>query len=225
MASPPAYVAIAGKLTQLIRRGDLPPGAQLPSLDRLAEEHGVSEIVIRQAMGLLRRSGLVHTVPRKGSFVAVRPQLIRVSPERQKESAETSFGNESDLAVAVERTGDHVLAGDQLAEIFGIKPSDNVAHTVTSVREGGTPISISDTYEAGDDRDIAAVTLEETLEDQVPAPGHSAWLGIPADASTKTVRQRYFNRAGQVVMVSDITYARDRYAAFTFTMTLPTDES
>ncbi|MBR7552226.1 GntR family transcriptional regulator, partial [Mycobacterium tuberculosis] len=67
----------------------------MPSYSELAKRHGVSEIVIRKVIDLLLRQGLVYTIERRGTFVAARPTLVRVSPERQMEDPATTFGNES----------------------------------------------------------------------------------------------------------------------------------
>ena len=83
----PAYVTIAGSYARAIRTGELPPGVQLPSLAEIAERHGVSDIVARKAIDLLQSQGLVRSVRRRGNFVADRPNLVRVSPERQQETA------------------------------------------------------------------------------------------------------------------------------------------
>jgi GntR family transcriptional regulator len=49
----------------------------------MVERHAVSDIVARKAIELLQSQGLVRSVRRRGNFVADRPNLVRVSPERQ----------------------------------------------------------------------------------------------------------------------------------------------
>ena len=220
----PAYVAIAGEYARRIRSGELPPGIQLPSYAEIVDRHGVSNIVARKAIELLLSQGLVRSVRRRGIFVADHPNLIRVSPERQTESPEATFRSESDLDVDVERDTDQVPASEELANIFGISAGDKITHVVTRVTEGRNPVSVSDTYQPLDIVDASTAThLEETIADRLPTPMHAEWLHTPSGDLIKAVHQRFFAADGRVIMVSDVSYPRDRYDAFLFRMTLRPD--
>lgn len=219
----PAYVSIAGAYARRIRSGELPPGSQLPSYSEIAAQGGVSDIVVRKAVELLQNQGLVRSVRRRGVFVADRLNLVRVSPERQMETPEVTFGNESDRDVRIDRQTEHVRATDELAEALGISPGDEISHVVTRATEDGRPVSISDTYQPGDVTGMSMATvLEETIADRVPAPSHAAWLRTMPGDLVKTVRQRFL-AADRVIMLSDVSYPRDRYDAFVFRMTLTPD--
>lgn len=217
----PAYVSIAGTYARRIRSGELPPGSQLPSYSELAERSGVSDIVVRKAVELLQNQGLVRSVRRRGVFVADRPNLVRVSPERQMEGPEVTFGNESDQEVHIDRETENVRATDDLAEAFGISSGEEITHVVTRAAEGGRPISISDTYQPGDVADTSsAALLEETVADRMPAPSHAAWLGTTPGDLVKTIHQRFLTPEGRLIMLSDVSYPRDRYDSFVFRMAL-----
>lgn len=217
----PAYVKIAGDLARQIRSGELPPGIQLPSLPEIARRHGVSEIVARKAMELLQAQGLVRSQPRRGNFVAERPNLVRVSPERQMETAETTFRHESDAEPEVERQSEEIAATAELAEAFGIAVGDICTHVVTRASEHGRPISISDTYQPSGITGVESATeCEEKLADRLPVPLHAEWLGTTPGDLVKTVHQKFWDAGGRLVMVSDISYPMDRYDAFVFRMAL-----
>lgn len=217
----PAYVSIAGTYARRIRSGELPPGSQLPSYSEIAERSGVSDIVVRKAVELLQNQGLVRAVRRRGIFVADRPNLVRVSPERQMEDPEVTFGNESGQDIGVDRETEHVRASDDLAEAFGISPGDEIIHVVTRATEDGRPISISDTYQPSDVADTSgAAVLEETVADRIPVPSHAAWLGTTPGDLVKTVHQRFLTAGGRLIMLSDVSYPRDRYDSFVFRMAL-----
>lgn len=219
--SEPAYVTIAGTYARRIRSGELPPGSQLPSLSDMVERHGVSDIVARKAVELLQSQGLVRSVRRKGIFVSDRPNLVRVSPERQRETAEATFQRESTMEVDIERDTDQVRATAELAEAFGIAEGDPLTHVVTRAAEGNQPISVSDTYQPIDVVGASKAThLEETIADRLPTPMHAEWLRtIPGDL-VKTVHQRFFAADGRLIMLSDVSYPQGRYDAFLFRMTL-----
>lgn len=221
----PAYVSIAGEYARRIRSGELPSGIQLPSYTEIAKRHGVSDIVVRKAIELLQNQGLVRTVRRRGIFVASQPSLVRVSPERQMESAETTFGNESRSDIRVERTTDEVPAHTEIAEAFGISPGETVTHVITRATEDEQPISISDTYQPLGILGVAsAASLEETISDRLPTPAHAEWLRTTPGDLVKTVHQKFSTRDQRVIMVSDISYPRDRYDAFVFRMSLDHDD-
>jgi DNA-binding transcriptional regulator YhcF (GntR family) len=66
------YVAIADELRGRIARGELPPGARVPSTRRLAADHGVAMATAAKALALLSQDGLVRAEPRSGTVVAGR---------------------------------------------------------------------------------------------------------------------------------------------------------
>ncbi|WIY04963.1 GntR family transcriptional regulator [Amycolatopsis mongoliensis] len=66
------YVVIAEELRGRIVRGDLPPGARVPSTRRLAADHGVAMATAAKALALLSQEGLVRAEPRSGTVVAAR---------------------------------------------------------------------------------------------------------------------------------------------------------
>jgi GntR family transcriptional regulator len=216
-----AYVAIAGEYAQRIRSGKLPAGTQLPSYAEIAAQNNVSDIVVRKAVDLLLRQGLVRSVRRRGIFVTDRPNLVRIAPERQMEDPEDTYSHESDQPVTVERETAQVSADDELAEVFGIGPGDEITHTVTRAAEGGRPVSISDTYQPLGVTDTSdAAVLEEAVSDQLPKPVHAEWLRTPPGDLVKVVRQRFITADGATIMASDVSYPRDRYDAFVFRMAL-----
>ncbi|OAB88801.1 GntR family transcriptional regulator [Janibacter melonis] len=68
-----AHAVVTG-LKEAILRGDLPPGAKLPSEPQLVEQYGVSRTVVREAVTRLRSEGLVETFHGRGSFVLALPE-------------------------------------------------------------------------------------------------------------------------------------------------------
>ena len=69
----PPYLRVAAELREKIASGELLPGEQVPSLDRLAETNSISRTTARRAIQVLMDEGLVVSRPRWGVFVAERP--------------------------------------------------------------------------------------------------------------------------------------------------------
>jgi GntR family transcriptional regulator len=63
------WVELAAHIRSQIESGELSPGEKLPSTSQLCEIHGVSSIVVRNAMLTLKAEGLVVGVPGVGVFV------------------------------------------------------------------------------------------------------------------------------------------------------------
>ncbi|SEF29128.1 DNA-binding transcriptional regulator YhcF, GntR family [Amycolatopsis pretoriensis] len=66
------YAVIADELRGRIARGELPPGARVPSTRRLAADHGVAMATAAKALAVLSQEGLVRAEPRSGTVVASR---------------------------------------------------------------------------------------------------------------------------------------------------------
>lgn len=65
----PLYRSLATRLERRIAEGHYPVGSQLPAEPVLEEEFGVSRITIRQALGMLKRRGLVASRSGVGTVV------------------------------------------------------------------------------------------------------------------------------------------------------------
>jgi GntR family transcriptional regulator len=72
MPPSPKWVELADHIRAQIEAGELSPGDRLPSTSQLCQIHGVSSIVVRNAMLTLKAEGLVAGVPGVGVFVAER---------------------------------------------------------------------------------------------------------------------------------------------------------
>jgi GntR family transcriptional repressor for pyruvate dehydrogenase complex len=63
------YEQIVQQIEDLIMKGQLKPGDQLPAERELAQEFGVSRTAVREAVKTLREKGLVEAYTGKGTFV------------------------------------------------------------------------------------------------------------------------------------------------------------
>jgi GntR family transcriptional regulator len=64
------YALLLADLGQRVRDGEWNPGDQIPSERQLCEMYGVSRPLVRQALELGEREGLLVRVPGKGTFIA-----------------------------------------------------------------------------------------------------------------------------------------------------------
>jgi GntR family transcriptional regulator len=74
---PPRYMQLAAAFRRPIASNQCPLGAQVRTVEALAEEYGVARITIRQAMGVLEAEGLVERSRGRGTRVTARPHSVR----------------------------------------------------------------------------------------------------------------------------------------------------
>jgi GntR family transcriptional regulator len=65
------YMRLAGLLEEEIKTGLRAPGAPMPSISILTQEHGISRQTVGKAMKVLACEGLIYREPGLGWFVAV----------------------------------------------------------------------------------------------------------------------------------------------------------
>ncbi|WP_063821141.1 GntR family transcriptional regulator [Nocardia araoensis] len=78
----PKYLQISGHLRDLIERGDLAPGAEVPSERELAARWKVARPTAAKALNTLRQQGIVTSRRGSGTYVADRSALLRESAPR-----------------------------------------------------------------------------------------------------------------------------------------------
>ena len=66
----PIYEQITNQIKDMIMRGELRGGEALPSMRALAKDLHISVITTKRAYEELERSGFIHTVVGRGSFVS-----------------------------------------------------------------------------------------------------------------------------------------------------------
>lgn len=65
----PLYAQAAGQLRLKILRGEWPRGLQIPIIEELQEEFGLSRATIREALDMLEQDGLIERHRGRGTFV------------------------------------------------------------------------------------------------------------------------------------------------------------
>jgi GntR family transcriptional regulator len=66
----PLYHQIQQRLLDQIQSGEFKPGTPMPSIERLAQRMGVSQMTVRQAMRALADHGVIYSRQGKGTFIS-----------------------------------------------------------------------------------------------------------------------------------------------------------
>ncbi|MDL4771790.1 MULTISPECIES: GntR family transcriptional regulator [Thermomonosporaceae] len=199
MPDRPAYLRIADTLRGGIRDGSLAPGTRLPTIRELCAAHGVSEIVIRRAVALLRGEGLVETRRGGGTVVRRVPPVRRVAMDRYRglgrprAAPETTFTRDQRIGWSEYRLDtefSRARAGPELAALFELPTGTALLCRRFVFHARGEPQQISVNYlpwEVVGDTPVADPARE-------PWPGGTlaqlAFLGHPPTRIEEAVRAR-----------------------------------
>ena len=142
----PIYRGVARELSDLIRKGDLPPGSRVSSERELAGEYGISRMTARAALSLLEQRGVIERKGRSGAFVA-RPKIgLDLSTVAGLSARLLRQGITPGAEVIEGRT---VTAGElesAVAETLGVA-GDEPVHVVVRRRTGnGEPLALEESY-------------------------------------------------------------------------------
>jgi GntR family transcriptional regulator len=137
----PLQLQIADEIRMQIERGDLEPGAALPTLADLCQRWSCSMNTARGAVALLKAQGLITSGRGKPPTVRIAPRKVIRSSERHQvekdlairpEVERASIGEaETNLNMSISQQEftshyDQIPAGEDLARIFAIQPDDLV---------------------------------------------------------------------------------------------------
>jgi GntR family transcriptional regulator len=237
----PAYQQIADALRTAILRGDLKPGDRLPSHRKLAKEHELAPMTVRQAINLLQTEGFVDTRQGHGAFVRTRPVLRRLGSDRyalrRRRGGQTPFmaDTASVGAPTFEPTRFGPVPADQVvAQRLGLSRGELVLVQGLRFHAGGQVMQISTAYIAYDlvqgsavadpagkpwetdtitNLEGVGVHVDEVSEDIV------CHLPLPEEATALRVRSwmpifalvRTMFASGRPVETCDILMPTDRY--------------
>lgn len=235
----PAYAQIANDYRSKIIDGTLTAGTKLPSESELMSEYGVSRIVARQAIGVLRSEGLVVSHSGKGSFVRPRQQIERLARNRYRRRKITGeFADDAQRAGAtanIEASSRLTQASESIATRLKIEVDDPVMETSYRFLADGRPIQVSTSYEpavltrgtpierpeegpfAGlgvigrmDQIGVRVTEATESVTTRAPLPWEVEALAIPQGVHVLSI-ERTFLADDRPVETCDIVVPGDRY--------------
>lgn len=137
------YADVAAHYRQLIATGELAPGDAMPTVNAVAEEHGVARNTAARAYELLKNEGSIVTKAGAGTAVAKRPRIVVTGNARLERGeqggkhyapGETSSDHEAWLQPC---TDPHVC------QLLGIPRHAEVIVRRRIFRQDGTPTVIA----------------------------------------------------------------------------------
>ena len=135
------YADIAAEYRQRIKNGDLKHNDPFPTVNELAETHGVARNTAARAFNLLKTEGLIETRAGAGTVVATRlpvvsgvDRLDRMAHNgRRYGPGEDSTGHTSNLRSCHD---------PRVCKALDIEPGDEVLIRIRTFRQDGKPTSV-----------------------------------------------------------------------------------
>ncbi|MEV5454259.1 GntR family transcriptional regulator [Streptomyces sp. NPDC057245] len=130
MADAAAYRRVAESVRAKIEAGAYTDdGGRLPSVQAIADEHGVSKQTAHNAIQSLATAGLIYVVRRQGAFVRERPRDRAVVRDRTVYRDEIGYffdRNAQDWRAVGQPTHGIAPAPDHVADLLGVPHGENV---------------------------------------------------------------------------------------------------
>jgi GntR family transcriptional regulator len=248
----PIQLRIADDIRIQIERGDLVPGDSLPTLGELCERWSCSMNSARGAIALLKAQGLISAGRGKAPTVRIAPRKVIRSSERHQvekdlaikpESERAAIGEaETNLSMSInqqefESHYDEIIAGEEMARIFGIAPTDLLLRRRfhSTDRKTGLRLSWSVSYipldlvkqnpalldernepwPGGTMHQLSTVGVEimrivDEVTARMPTTVETQEWGLPDGVPIIFCRRISTDESGRVVEISDADYPADR---------------
>lgn len=98
----PIYEQVVERFQELIVRGVMEPGEQMPSVRSLAMELSINPNTIQRAYAELERRGFTYTVKGRGSFVSARDDFLSYKQKEVLECFRKDVEDARDLQIGKE---------------------------------------------------------------------------------------------------------------------------
>jgi len=178
----PKYLQIARHIRDRILRGDLAPGAEVPSERQIALDWGVSRPTATKALDVLRVDGLVDARQGSGTYVLDQDQITRRARERYQRAEETG----------------RIYPSNERAEILAAEIASAPAHVALAL--GLDPSA------------EAVRRQRVTLRDDRPVELSTSWYTTAMAERAPRLTERSRIQEGTVAYVEGATGRRGRFA-------------
>ncbi len=148
----PIHLQIADDLRMKIERGELRPGASLPTLAELSEQWSCSVNSARGAIALLRAQGLITSGRGRAPSVRVPPRRAVRSSERHQAEKDLALRPEAERAAVGEAETNHAMSihEQHFSSRYSVTTADNDIADALNI-DTGTPV-LNRQYEAVEPR-------------------------------------------------------------------------
>ncbi|MFI9463789.1 GntR family transcriptional regulator [Streptomyces xiamenensis] len=235
------YEDLAATLRRRIADGTYPAGSDLPTVQQMSSEHGVTISTVQAAMQTLRRDGLVDSGQGRRSRVLAQRAIIShsasyLAQDGDGRQALTWAQHMASLGMRGEQILGHVgeaPAPEDIAQHLGVAPGDPVLLRGREMLADGEVVELADSWYPLDiasgtglaqrrlvrgglpavlaERGLRAVEVEEIVTSPVPGPEACERLRITPDDRILRKVRVYYAEEGQAVAVDASTMRGSRH--------------
>ncbi|HEX5569062.1 MAG TPA: GntR family transcriptional regulator [Streptomyces sp.] len=174
------YSDVAAHYRDRITVGDLRPDDPMPTVNEVAQEHGVARNTAARAYDLLKREGYITTRAGAGTFVAKRPGIVVTGADRLDRLNRTGRR----YAPGEESTGHRVMrrscADMDICRALDIDPGEEVIIRIRTFRQDGKPTSVGVSV-------IHPRAAADVPEVQEPGPAPKFWQHIYTERTGREI--------------------------------------
>ena len=240
LADAPPFLHIADQLRRAIQRGDLVPGARVPSESELIDHYGVARMTVRQAVGELKAEGLVIAEHGRGVFVRSRPTVRRLASDRfarrHRESGKAAFLAETEPlgTPSVDQLEvDQMVPPERVANLLKLRRTAKVVCRDRRYLIDDIPVELATTYvpltiargtlitsqDTGPGGVYARIeeaghklgSFTEEVGARMPTPKERRRLALPEGTPVITVTRVAFDVEGRPVEMTDTVKSAPSY--------------
>lgn len=104
----PIYEQLYNGIARLISSGELSPDERLPAVREVAKQFGINPNTVQKAYAQLEQSGLIYSIPAKGSYVsgekdaaaAVKGEALRRTEQEMRAACRAGVGLDEIISLA-----------------------------------------------------------------------------------------------------------------------------
>lgn len=246
----PAYKQIADAIRDAVARGELAPGAKVPSESELIRSFNVAQGTVRNALNQLRAEGLVRAEHGKGVYVRDRPPMQRKASNRflraHRAAGKAAYTVDAEAQgikhdVEVFKVGPDVVP-DEIAERLGVPSGSTVLVRSRRYLHGSIPMEIATSYVPWtlaegtpiaedypgpggiyariEDAGHRLGKFTEDVTARMPMPDEAKALLLPSGTPVMRVLRTAYDTDGMAVEVCDTVMTAD---LFVLSYELPAD--
>jgi GntR family transcriptional regulator len=237
----PVFKQIADHYRDAIERGELAPGAALPSESQMIKTYGVAGGTVRRALDVLRTEGLIATEHGRGTRVRERGPLVRLASHRltRANRAAGLGGFAADMrALGLEYRQEMLHLGVEpaprkVSERLNIPEGSSVFVRRRRMWGGGEPMQLADSYypldlaegtpiteeDAGpggtyarlEERGHQLASFREELQARMPSEDEKRALMLQPGVPVVSLIRTAIDGGGRAVEVFDSVVAADKH--------------
>jgi DNA-binding GntR family transcriptional regulator len=227
--SAPRYQLLASKFRKAIASGQYAVGDHLPTEIEICQQHNVSRFTAREAMRILRESGLVERRRGVGTIVIATNSVPAFEQALGSVDDLLQYAQDARLSVLTYEKKSHAAApladadlGQAYVEVTGLRRASKRAKAigyariyiraeVAPSRKEMEALASAITSRIEQSSGLRITRIEQTIAARPLSEREAEALGAEIGMSALVIRRSYFDDSGRLVVLSDTAHPAGRF--------------